>query len=263
MTRIPTKQQVNDTIDYTIQQIKYTNIKELSSINHKEWTEYPQFKIDWDSNPTILVSNKTPTPQDILNYKTFNDKDLVQDAIFCIPKTGIDEGEKRTYYNAYPLRHLEHHIGMLPEYDPKELPPLFELMEYRDVQVIYGPTPEDVGGSLHVSNEMVFMTLGNDRMETYFHELGHLYDKKFTTEYDNIISDEIIAEVTACVLSMIYGKDITESTTSYLSLYVNSDTTLISQLVEKLSNRIKGVLYTIFSDSYKLSKRKIQSAQTL
>ena len=257
-TSIPTKQQIDDTVQYVFEKFDDTELNNRSIIvNHPEW-KLDSFYIRFQRKTEILFSDIEPNVDDLRLWKDkhgFNDKTK---AVICFPKykefvNCKDEVEKGMYYNAYPLHKLERKMDLMQEYVPQELPPLYELCKYNNISVIYGPERQGRGGSMYCSKNQ--MILNHDIMDSFFHELAHFYDyhiHNFKSSQKR--TQEIIAEVTACTLSMIYGRDTTQKSMSYINYYMWQYTPKdISKRCRKVLKRITNVLHSIIDDAEKLA----------
>ena len=260
-TSIPTKQQVDDTVQYVLEKFNDTELDNRSIIvNHPEW-KLDSFYIKWQTKTEILLSDIEPNVDDLRSWKNKRGFDDKVKAVICFPKykefiNSKDEEVTGVYYNAYPMYNLERYIDMLPEYTPKELPPLYELCKYNDISVIYGPEQRGLGGLMYNANKQ--MVLNHDIMDSFFHELAHYYDYRVHNfKSSQKRTQEIIAELTACTLSMIYGRDTTQKSMSYINHYMWQHTPKdISKRCRKVLKRITNVLHSIVDDAKKVHNQK-------
>ena len=265
MTRqisIPTKQQVDDTVQYIIEDFKNTDIVDIDAIHEKEW--YDQEKsliVNWDVFPKhVMRYNKiTYTMRDIIEIKKQYNCD--ENTIICFPRhhkftNSKDEEETGVYYNAYPMYNLEERWNDVREYVPKELPPLYELVKFNNINLVYGPEKASRSGNYStIANKQGvqdLIRLGSDDSILYFHELAHCYDNKLHTIRLNgsHLTEEIIADVVQCTLSMIYGKDTIQLSMSHLAKYKRvKDPAKINKDCKRLLKRITNVLHSIVDDA--------------
>jgi antirestriction protein ArdC len=99
----------------------------------------------------------------------------------------------------------------IPEanYAPPEFPPLWEVAERFEVAVQYAPFLADYRGAYSPGRKQIVLCTHDAR--TYFHELGHAaHDRILGTEGrklrgGQVAAQEVIAETTAAVLSLLYG----------------------------------------------------------
>ena len=127
-------------------------------------------------------------------------------------------------FNAIPVFRYEDTEGTpLKEYKPKQLPPLIGVAEKWGVKVRYDDTSiMGENGSYSPSNKEIRLCV--EEMDTFFHELAHLahmkIDGKLKMGQDP--EQEAIAQLTACVLSKMYGYDAMTYTFNYISSYSKS-----------------------------------------
>ena len=264
-TSIPTRQQIDDTVQDVFERFNDTEIdKNFTMIDHV-WSVDPKLDVSWCQS--VLFADISPNMDDIKSWKKQHNYDDKRRAIICFPKqkeftNSRDERETGVYYNAYPMYNLERYIDVLPEYIPQELPPLYGLAEYNNINVLYGPNKRGYGGFLrrkvkwikYEPNTNAFIQLSHDKMETYFHELAHYYDHKVHKfNHSGKVPSEVIAEVTSCVLAMIYGKDITQDSFSYIACHVRKDAPAVRKRCNRVLDRITNVLHSIVDDAEKLA----------
>ena len=283
MTRqivIPTKQHADSILRYILDTFKYIdNHTESIVLKHPDWKHDPDIHGDWCSKPKILYTDIETNIDDIQSWRNTNKHYEQTDAMVCFPKqmefkNCRDEVETGTYYNAYSLFRLEENMDKIKEYAPKELPPLYDLAKFNNIRVIYGPGKE-WGGFMRVERSdddksiMRTMQLAHDISDLFFHELAHCYDynlwRNELRNYDgsgvfihdqNNGSDvrELTVELTACTLSMVYGRDTIEKSISYIErkLHCKNRRHLLNNC-NKVLQRTMNVLHSILDDAEKLA----------
>jgi antirestriction protein ArdC len=152
-----------------------------------------------------------------------------------------ETGEKEekviiTGFHVIPVFRYEDTEGKeLPEvnnYEPKQLPPLYEVAERFGLSVLYSPKLERVWGYYSPAQNKI--VLHTQQEKTLFHELGHAVHAKFATlKVGQDAEQEIIAEFVACVLCNLYGIEGFESHAyRYISGYAETENP--QMMVQKL-----------------------------
>ena len=156
-----------------------------------------------------------------------------------------------TGFRGLPVFRIEDTEGDSVNYEPKELPPLYELTKHIGIKVEYESSVYGEYGSINPKTGE--MKLSTESVDTFFHELVHYYDnkhKELKPKQDTI--QEIVAQVGACVLSKMYGYDHEDYTWSYISHYAKTqDTRELGQFVIRLMGRIQNIIDDILKDAVK------------
>ncbi len=110
------------------------------------------------------------------------------------------------------------------EYQPRRIPPLLDVAEKFGVKVEYCPTVLGEGGSYNLITNII--KLSQENPDTFFHELAH----KAHSTFEDLapIQDpeqEIVAQLSACVLAKLYGCDVTSFSWHYIASYAKEKTT--------------------------------------
>ncbi len=92
----------------------------------------------------------------------------------------------------------------IPDYRPIQLPPLYDVAEKLGLRVDYGPCEGKFAG--YYAHRAKRIHLCTHDVNTFFHELAHAAHATFhrLTGGQEAVQ-EIVAEMTACVLAILYG----------------------------------------------------------
>ncbi len=148
----------------------------------------------------------------------------------------------------------------LPEvnYEPKQLPPLYEVAERFGLSVLYSPMLDRAWG--YYSSAQNKIVLHTEQEKTFFHELGHAAHAKFATlKAGQDAEQEIIAEFVACVLCNSYGIEGFESHAyRYISGYVETeDPQMVVQKIMKVLAEVEKCLKLILENANVESLKRI------
>jgi len=169
-------------------------------------------------------------------------------APILIPYTDPDTGEERVTlkgFKAVAVFGVDDTEGKdLPkvDYAPRELPPLANVAKRLGVRVDYMPLPSDRLGSCATDGSRI--RLGSQDPQVFFHELAHAaqsrIDGKLKGGQD--AGQEVVAELSAAVLSQLYGFDRTGNAWSYIAAYADPLPAIIKALatVEKVLALLLG-----------------------
>jgi hypothetical protein len=134
--------------------------------------------------------------------------------------------------------------GTLGVYQPKELPPLYEVAERLGVEVRYMPvSPDKLGSCKHDGTRI---TIGTDDPAVFFHELAHAVHAKIGGELKGgqDTTQETIAEFTSAVLMDLYGlRDTSGNTWNYIKMYADDPLEAITKAL-KTVEQVLAVLFT-------------------
>ncbi len=131
----------------------------------------------------------------------------------------------------------------LPDYAPRELPPLADLAARMGVPVSYTPTPEDRLGDTNGRD----IHLGTTDAQVFFHELSHVIDRKIrpADKRTDTVQNEAIADLTACVLMHMYGLgDRTGNTWEYVKMFDNNPMRAITRALETVGKVLEYIEQT-------------------
>ncbi len=159
-------------------------------------------------------------------------------------------------FRAIPVFRYEDTEGSpLKEYKPKQLPPLIDVAEKWGVKVRYDDTSMGENGSYSPSRKEIRLCV--EEMDTLFHELAHLahmkIDGKLKQGQDP--EQEAIAQLSACVLSKLYGYNAMTYTFNYISSYSKSiegeggnRSLKVGKMCFKVMKKVQQILELILSE---------------
>lgn len=147
----------------------------------------------------------------------------------------------------------------LPEYKPKELPPLMDVANKLGLKVQYSDGGQELGyyGSYDQNKTITLKTFDNS---TFFHELVHAIDKhingtkiisKDSIEY---ALNEVVAELTACVIGELYNMDNKNYSYTYIKSYAEqieksgTANEKIARSMVKVIGRVEKILKFVFNE---------------
>ena len=110
-------------------------------------------------------------------------------------------------------------------YEPKEPPPLASVAKKLGIKVTYLPGEQQPTALGSVDPEGKGIALSTHSSKTFFHELAHAADARLRGKLEpgQHEDQEIRAELTACILSQMYGEDYRGNTWAYISHYAPND----------------------------------------
>ena len=140
----------------------------------------------------------------------------------------------------------------LPEvnYEPKQLPPLYEVAERFGLSVLYSPKLDRAWGYYSPAQNKI--VLHTQQEKTFFHELSHAAHAKFgTLKAGQDADQEIIAEFVACVLCNLYGIEGFESHAyRYISGYAETENPpMVVQKIMKVLAEVEKCLKLILENA--------------
>ena len=94
----------------------------------------------------------------------------------------------------------------LPELTPKQLPPLFEVVERWGIEVSWQSFQGEAYGAYSPSRDSIELATHDEMV--FFHELSHAAHQRVNgkLKLGQQWSQEIVAELTAAVLAHLYGR---------------------------------------------------------
>lgn len=134
--------------------------------------------------------------------------------------------------------------GTVGVYQPKELPPLYDVAKRLGVEVRYMPVSPDRYGSCKPDGTRI--TIGTDDPAVFFHELAHAVHAKIGGELKQgqDATQETIAEFTSAVLMDLYGlKDTSGNSWNYIKMYADDPLEAITKAL-KTVEQVLAVLFT-------------------
>lgn len=174
-----------------------------------------------------------------------------------IGETGEEEQvEFPAGFLAVPVFRYEDTEGRpVPEYQPREVPPLLDVAAKWGAKVEHGPTVHGEGGSYSPATGGI--RLCQDSPETFFHELAHKAHSTF--EELKAVQDpeqETVAQLAACVLAKIYGHDATNLTWNYIASYASDRTPeAVGRLCMRVLSKVERVVTLILEAHEEVSAK--------
>ena len=153
-------------------------------------------------------------------------------------------------FKSIPIYRYEDTEGKpLKEYKPIEIPPLLSVAEKWGVKVKYDDTRMGEWGSFNSTKKEI--RLCTESIDTFFHELAHLaherIDGKLKGGQDP--EQEAIAELSACVLSTIYGYDVKNYAFNYIGHYAKDKKPLtVGKMCFKVMGKVGNILELILTE---------------
>lgn len=149
----------------------------------------------------------------------------------CDAETGEESKEKRQItigFREIPVFRYEDTDGEpLPEcqgYEPPQLPPLQEVANYYNIDVIYAPFGGNCYGFYTWSGGKKIVLHTHD-VKTWFHELGHAIHSTFRTlRGGQVAEQEIVAELFAATMCELHGiQGYHQCSWDYMKAYSEND----------------------------------------
>ena len=170
-------------------------------------------------------------------------------------------------YGCQPEFRIEDTVGeSIPEYKPAKIPPLVDVATKWNIGIKYkmDPTHRTMGSFRLETNDI---HLGTENAGIFFHEISHAADnillekkgKHLKGGQDTV--QEAVAQLSACVLSELYGTGSTKAFTfEYLRQYSKRGSNAeIAHLALQVLDRTGSVIELILSTAHKLEKKKTKS----
>ena len=179
--------------------------------------------------------------------------------------TGKEEERTFMTFDRYPVFDIASTQGC-PLKDPVKRPllPLQEVAEKWGVTVSYMKISGQEGHFSATRNEIV---MGVTNPETFYHELAHLahskIDGKLTTDRksEQYAKQEMIAELSACVISTMYGQKTERASFEYIKMYSNGKTPeQIGRSLLGVMSKVQKVVELILQTSEDTKKPKKKRA---
>lgn len=134
----------------------------------------------------------------------------------------------------------------LPDYKPKRLPPLADVLSNLDYEIEYRPYGGGARGSMSPDLKKVELMTEDER--TFFHELGHVIHNEIEEtglRSGQYRKQEIIAETVAATLCQMYGYEhYLQHSQSYIEAYSNDGDAYLA--VAKYVGDVEKVLDHLF-----------------
>lgn len=160
----------------------------------------------------------------------------------------MEERKMLRGFRAVPVFRLENTEGEpLPQidYNPPEFPPLYEVAHHFGM-VSYGAKVSPALGSCSITGNIKLYSPDTD---VFFHELGHQVHNTIKPlkggQYDD---QEIVAEMTACILCELYGyTGYLWHGWEYLKYYADQDAQKALRKIMQLLGEVEAVVTKILS----------------
>lgn len=186
-----------------------------------------------------------------------------------IGETSDEETTKRIRgYGCQPEFCVEDTAGeLLPEYKPKQMPPLADVAAKWNIEIKYqtDPTRRTMGSYRLEKNDIY---LGTESAGIFFHEISHAADsillekkgKRLKGGQDS--AQEAVAQLSACVLSEMYETGSTAAFTfEYLKQYSkHGRNDEVARLALHVLDRTGAVIDLILSTAQELEDEKLGNA---
>jgi len=172
-----------------------------------------------------------------------------------ITKTNKETNEKEEIFilngfSALAVYKFEDTYGAgLKKYEPKEPLKLIEVANKWNLKVQYDSSMIGEYGSFnHKTNEIVLCT---EDQTTFFHELAHKAHSKIETlKAGQDPEQELIAQLSACVLGSLFGFDVKAYTFDYISSYIGSkDPAIVGKKCLRVLSKVQKILNMILEES--------------
>lgn len=132
---------------------------------------------------------------------------------------------------------------ILPNYQPKQLPPLADLAISMGISVDYVPLPSDRLGDTDVNGKRI--RVGTNNPSVFFHELTHAIHARIVGGLTGgqQIDQEVTAELCATVLMDFYGMgDHTGNAWNYIKHYADEPLTAITKALSTVEAVLEVLL---------------------
>lgn len=139
------------------------------------------------------------------------------------------------------------------EYKPKELPPLFNVAQAWKINVKFEKSDMGEKGSFNAETKTIRLCV-EENAKTFFHELAHVGQLKLDGQLKpgQDTEQEITAELTAAVLSEIYGYDTKDYSYQYIKSYSEAKTPdQVGRACLKVLGKVKNILDLILATDEK------------
>ena len=197
------------------------------------WRQVGRFVRDWTTVKPFYVL----VPSKVTIQKIGKDE-----------KTGEDVTIQFMRFYASKRYTVEDTYGQkLEEYKPSNIPPLMDIAKKWFSEIKYSNSAFGEYGSYEPGKNI--LTLSTESIDTFFHELTHKADEKAhgKLKAGQDVDQEITAQLTACILSKMYGYDARSYTFNYIKNYANAKTPeQVAKHCMRLMKRVDSCLKVIF-----------------
>lgn len=153
-------------------------------------------------------------------------------------------------FSALPVFKIEDTYGAgLKKYEPKEPLRLLEVAEKWNLKIEYDSSIHGEYGSFNPITDKI--TLCTEDQTTFFHELAHKAHSKIEKlKAGQDPEQELIAQLSACVLGSLFGFDVKAYTYDYISSYIGSkDPKVIGKSCLRVLSKVQKILNMILEES--------------
>ena len=153
------------------------------------------------------------------------------------------EGEFLIGFKAIPVFRYEETDGEpLPEYKPRDLPPLVDVAQKWNIKIAYEIVPREYGS---FSPSLSLIQLGTESWDTFFHELVHAAEQRLG-QLNNHQENETVAQLAAATLCRMYGRDSDAYSWNYIAKYAGEKSPeTVGRLCTRVLGRVQKVITTI------------------
>ena len=154
-------------------------------------------------------------------------------------------------FHGIPVHRYEDTEGKpIPEYTPKQPPPLLEVARRWGLDVKWAATAP-FGAAGYYSEGRKQIILGAEDAPVFFHELGHAgharYEKLLPAQQPE---QEAVAELIAATLSRLYGYEAEGHAWNYIAAYAETKTSeAVGKLCYKVLGKVEKVINLILAEA--------------
>ena len=245
----------------------------FDSRNSTEWKKFGRAPKDWKKTIRILKPNLAYLCALDKGFMRYNKFSKSYKCVTCNQEIkgiilALKEKKVISFVRGYAVQ-AEYDIGntydicgkgKIEPYEPAKKPALFNLAQELGLNITYqtDPTGKSYG---HVKSNSNTVTLGTEDPQVFYHELVHKVDQKINLngklKSGQDPSQEIVAELTSCVLAKMYNEDDhAKFTFEYIEMYAKKQKLTIEKAINQILNRIDKILKYIFETVEKLNKNQ-------
>lgn len=152
-------------------------------------------------------------------------------------------------FKGVPVFRIEDTEGEpLPEYKPRDIPPLTDVAERWGVQLKYDRQPRAAGSFRPDTNTI---TLGSEDWDVFFHELAHKAHstiEKLKPQQDP--EQETVAQLTAATLCRLYGRNADNISWNYIAQYAGKKSPeAVGRLCLRVLGKVQKIIQLILETS--------------
>ena len=149
----------------------------------------------------------------------------------------------------------------LEEFEPREMPPLIDVAKKWGVSVQYENSTHGEYGAFAPGHNSI--TLCTEAHDVFFHELAH----KAHSKIESLVGgqdpkQEAVAQLTACVLSRLYGYDEMAWSWQYIAHYAGEKSPqAVGRLCMSVLSKVEKVLDLILSEKESIDSKPQKAKQ--